>query len=183
MSLKPIALYRRRWTLVFSLPFAAFMAIVALYSLYFAFAGGDRLVVLIAGGSAFVSICVGGTIGRSALEALLDKAPAVVIDEHGLEDVKSGDGVIPWRDIAEVRFDSGRDQILVRLGASPPGGSQPTNGAMTRLFTGADITIPLDGLSYHPIKLQRGIAGWLRQARAEIAAVARASRPSDPGFL
>ncbi len=183
MSMKPIALYRRRWTLAFSLPFTAMMAVIALYSLYLAFGTSDRFIVLIAGCSAFVSICVGGTIGRSAFEALLDTDPAVVVDERGIEDVKSGIGLIPWHEIARAKHDGGAGRLFVTLGKASSGERHPMSSTMKRVFTGADVEIGLSGLSYSPRELERALVQFSRLSKNDALAAARAARPSDPGFL
>ena len=65
----PILLYRRRWTLVFQVPFVLLMAICLAFSVYWALASNDRLFTALCLFAAFVSFCVGGTLGRSALEA------------------------------------------------------------------------------------------------------------------
>ena len=53
MPLKPIHLRRRRWTLLFTAPFAVFMLATFAYSVFLLIAIDERLVKLIAGASAF----------------------------------------------------------------------------------------------------------------------------------
>lgn len=69
MQPQPILLYRRRWTLVFQVPFVLLMAVCLAFSLYWASVSNDRLLTALCLCAAFVSFCVGGTLGRSALEA------------------------------------------------------------------------------------------------------------------
>jgi len=84
MPPQPILLYRRRWTLVFQVPFVLLMAICLAFSLYGALASNDRLLTILFLCAAFVSFCVGGTLDRPALEAYREQDPAIVIDATGI---------------------------------------------------------------------------------------------------
>ena len=171
MHPRPLQLYRRRWTLVFSVPLAAFIALVGAYSVFLLFTG-DRLVMAIGGCGAFVALCVGGTLGRSALEAWRNNDPAVVVDRHGLNDLRSATGLIPWRDIETVTLDVDEQRILVNV---TKGAANSRRSTPRRLLAGGDYAVALGGLSYSHRELSKALAEHHRQGRVASAGMAATS--------
>lgn len=172
VGLRPLQLYRRRWTLVFSIPFTALMALVGAYSVFLMFIG-DRFVMVIGGFGAFVALCVGGTLARSALDAWSNTDPAVVVDLHGLHDLRGAIGLIPWREIETAKLDLDEQRILVTFATGAAGRVKSTG---RRLLTGGDYTVALGGLSYSHRELANTLAEYLRQGRG---ASANSSETSD----
>lgn len=116
MQPQPIALHRRRWTLVFQMPFTLLMALCMAYSLHWACASSDRLFTVFFLCAAFVVFCVGGTLGRAALEAYRVQDPAVVIDATGITDLRQEDPrTVPWDAVERVQLDNAEDVILIQL--------------------------------------------------------------------
>lgn len=165
MSLNPVLLRRRRWTLVFSLPFTLLMVGTCAYSLFLIGAADERLVRWIAGFMAFGTFCVGGTFGKAVLEALYDLQPAVIIDASGLTD-RRGAGLLAWQDIESVKVDPDEQLILVKFVANAATARSGLISKTRRLFQGADYTVALGGLSYNPRTLARALAEHHRQSRA-----------------
>lgn len=163
MTPEPLQLRRRRWTLVFTFPFTVCIAIVGAYSVFLLFSD-DILLKLVGGVSAFVAFCVGGTLGKSVLEAWRNNDPAVVIDRHGLNDLRGGAGLVCWHDIETVKLDLDEQSILVNFARHAASKGHMTSKTR-RLFTGADCTIALGGLSYSHIELARSLAEHHRQAK------------------
>lgn len=116
MQPQPILLYRRRWTLVFQVPFVLLMAVCLAFSLYWASVSNDRLLTALCLCAAFVTFCVGGTLGRSALEAYREQDPAVVIDATGITDLRQDDPhTVTWEAMERVHLDDYEGVILVKL--------------------------------------------------------------------
>jgi hypothetical protein len=147
------------------------MALVGAYSVFLMFTG-DRLVMMMGGCGAFVALCVGGTLGKSALDAWRNADPAVVIDQHGLHDVRGATGLIPWRDIEKVKLDNYEQRILVNVAK---GAASRRRSTALRLLAGADYVVSLDGLSYSHRELSNTLAKYHRQARGASASSAEAS--------
>jgi hypothetical protein len=161
MTPKPLQLYRRRWTLVFSLPFTAFFVLVGAYSLFLLLNAPDRLIALFAGCALFVAFCVAGTMGKTVLQALLNKDPAVVIDSQGLWDMRE-DSRLPWQEIGKLKLDGDEQRILVSLDTRA---SQRQTSQIRRLLSGADVTIALGGLSYDHRELEKSLLDHHRHGR------------------
>ncbi|MDA8445137.1 STM3941 family protein [Paracidovorax valerianellae] len=163
MAEKRLTLRRRRWTLVFSLPFTVLMLVICIYSVFLMFTG-DRLVTFIAGLSAFGTFCVGGTLGKAVVQALYDLQPAVIIDSHGLNDVRGGNGLVPWQEIERVTLDLDEQRILVDMADHAVPERRRRVSKTRRLLSGGDYTVALAGLSYHPQELGRALAWHHRQS-------------------
>lgn len=163
MPPKSLQLRRRRWTLVFSVPFTIFIAIVGAYSVCLIFSG-DRFLMLIGGCSAFAAFCVGGTLGKSALEAWRNNDAAVVVDEHGLNDLRGKTSFIPWHQIETVKLDVDEQRVLVNM--AKDGRRHLITSATRRLLSGADHTIALEGLSYSHHELAKALAEHHRYSKA-----------------
>ena len=168
---RPLELRTRRWTLVFSVPITDFMAIVGAYSVFLMFTG-DRLEMMIGGCSAFVALCVGGTLGKSVLDAWCITGPAVVVDQHGLHDLRSETGLIPWREIERLKLDPDEQRILVNVTKGTAGRHGST---ARRLLAGGDYVVALGGLSYSHRELSNALAEYHRQGRGASAGAAETS--------
>lgn len=162
MPAKRLALRRRRWTLIFSLPFTVLMLVICIYSVFLLFTG-NPLVTFIAGLSAFGTFCVGGTLGKTVLQALCDLQPAVIVDSNGLNDVRGGTGLVPWHEIERVKLDLDEQRILVDVADHAAPDRRRWISRARRLLSGADYTVALAGLSYHPQELERALAWHHRQ--------------------
>ena len=164
MPLKPIHLRRRRWTLLFTIPFTMVMLASFAYSVFLLIAIDERLVKLIAGVGAFATFCIGGSMGKTVLDALYDLEPAVIVNSEGLDDIRGGTGLVFWHEIESVKLDMDEQQIRVKVAARAAPDRRALVSATRRLFTGADYSIDLHGLSYHPHGLQQSLADHLRKA-------------------
>ena len=164
MPLKPIHLRRRRWTLLFTAPFAVFMLATFAYSVFLLIAIDERLVKLIAGASAFATFCIGASLGKTVLAALYDLEPAVIVNAEGVDDIRGGTGLVFWHEIESVKLDMYEQQIRVKLAARTASDRRALVSATRRLFTGADYSIDLHGLSYRPHRLQQALAEHQRKA-------------------
>jgi hypothetical protein len=158
-------LYRRRWTLIFSLPFTVLMAGSCAYSLFVLCVADDRLINVIAGVAAFGTFCVAGTFAKAVLEALNNRKPAVSIDATGVTDTRGG-GLLLWHDIESVKLDPDEQLIRVKFVATTATQRRGLISKTRRLFNGADHTIALGGLSYNHRKLAQALAQFQRQSRA-----------------
>lgn len=147
------------------------MALVGVYSVFLMFTG-DRLVMVIGGFGAFVVLCVGGTLGRSALDAWSNTDPAVVVDQHGLHDLRSATGLIPWREIETAKLDLDEQRILVNVAKGTAGRHRST---ARRLLAGGDYVVALGGLSYSHRELSNTLAEYHRQGRGASANTAETS--------
>jgi len=162
---KPLPLRRRRWTLVFSLPFTAFMAFAGAYSVFLMFSA-ERVAVMLGACGAFVSLCVGGTLGKAALDAWRNEEPAVVVGADGLHDLTGETGLVPWHRIDAVRLDDYEQRILVTLVVASPDRAGRLVSATRRLLAGADYKVDLRGLAYRPRELAAALAEHHRQGRS-----------------
>ena len=175
MPLKPIHLRRRRWTLFFTIPFTAAMLATFAYSVFLLIVIDERLVKLIAGVGAFATFCIGGSLGKTVLDALYDLEPAVIVNSEGLDDVRGGTGLVFWHEIESVKLDMDEQQIRVKVAARAAPDRRALVSATRRLFTGADYSIDLHGLSYYPHGLKQALAEHQRKAaRRRARNVARA---------
>ena len=162
MPPQPILLYRRRWTLVFQVPFVLLMAICLAFSVYWALASNDRLFTALCLFAAFVSFCVGGTLGRSALEAYREQDPAIVIDATGITDLRQDDPhTVPWEAMKRVHLDDYEDVILVKL---RPGHKDSALGVMIKTLKRwqqrGDVVFYLGGLAHNPRQLQTALKAF-----------------------
>ncbi len=162
MPAKRLALCRRRWTLVFSLPFTVLMLAICIYSVVLLFTG-NRLITFLAGLSAFGAFCVGGTLGKTVLQALCDLRPAVIVDSHGLNDIRGRTGLVPWHEIERVTLDLDEERILVDVADPAAPDRRRWISRTRRLLSGGDYTVALAGLSYHPRELEQALAWHHRQ--------------------
>ncbi|GKS99550.1 hypothetical protein AVKW3434_09200 [Acidovorax sp. SUPP3434] len=169
MPAKRLTLRRRRWTLIFSLPFTVLMLAICIYSVVLMFTG-NRLFTFLAGLSAFGAFCVGGTLGKTVLEALCDLQPAVIVDSHGLNDLRGGTGLVPWHEIERVKLDLDEQRILVDVADHAAPDRRRWISRTRRLLSGGDYTVALAGLSYHPQELERALAWHHRQGTNRRAA-------------
>ncbi len=160
----PVNLYRRRWTLMFSLPFTALMLGTCVYALFVLGVADDRLVQVIAGVAAFGTFCVGGTFAKAVYEALSNLQPAVIIDARGVEDLR-GAGLLAWQYIESVKLDPDEQLILVKFVDNAATARRGLISTTRRIFSGADQTIALGGLSYSHRKLAVSLAEHFRQSR------------------
>jgi len=156
MPPQPILLYRRRWTLVFQVPFVLLMAICLAFSLYGALASNDRLFTALCLCAAFVSFCVGGTLGRSALEAYREQDRAIVIDATGITDLRQDDPhTVPWEAMERVHLDDYEGVILVKL---RPGHKDSALGVIIKTLKRwqqrGDVVFALGGLAHDPRQIQ-----------------------------
>ncbi len=128
--------------------------------------------MVIGGCAAFGALCVGGTLGRSALEAWRNNDPAVVVDQHGLNDLRSATGLIPWHEIETVTLDVDEQRILVNVAK---GSANSRRSTTRRLLAGGDYTVALGGLSYSHRELSKSLAEHHRQGRGASAGMAATS--------
>ena len=175
MPLKSIHLRRRRWTLLFTIPFTVVMLATFVYAVFLLIAIDERLVKLIAGVGAFATFCIGATVGKTVLQALHDLEPAVIVNSEGLDDIRGGTGLVFWHEIEGVQLDMDEQQIRVKVAARAAPDRRALVSATRRLFTGADYSIDLHGLSYYPHGLKQALAEHQRKAaRRRARNVARA---------
>lgn len=167
LTIEPMVLYRRRWTVYFTLPFAGLMLAVCAYSIFLMFTG-DKLVMLIGGVGAFATFCIGGTVGKSGWDALFHPEAAVVIDADGLHDARGTTGPVAWNEIEKVRLDVAELRIYVHVGHQTPN-RHPLASTTRRLFTGGDFTVSLSGLGFDERQLAKALAAHHRQGRARHA--------------
>lgn len=162
MPPQPILLYRRRWTLVFQVPFVLLMAICLAFSLYWASVSNDRLLTALCLCAAFVSFCVGGTLGRSALEAYREQDPAIVIDATGITDLRQDDPhTVPWEAMERVHLDDYEGVILVKL---RPGHKDSALGVIIKTLKRwqqrGDVVFALGGLAHDPRQIQTALKAF-----------------------
>lgn len=144
---------RRRWTALFSLPFAVVLALGGLVSLaWLPQVLGARLGLTLAVLAVLASFALAAAIGRSAWQALSSTGPALVVDARGITDRFHLHTHLPWPVIESATVDhgEGNDLMLVlRPGTRLPQGGEvkPTLlRRLRRLFSGGDVRIPLGGL-------------------------------------
>ena len=140
------------------------MCLVGAYSIFLMFSG-DRFLTVISGCAAFGAFCVGGTLGASALEVWRNHEPAIVIDAHGLNDLRGKTGLIPWHDIESVQLDNDEQRILMNVVRGVAHSRRRFASTTRRLLAGADYTIALGGLSYNHHELAKSLAEHHRQGK------------------
>lgn len=170
----PLSFELRRWTALFSLPFAVFMAVAGLYALLWvpALLGGKQGMA-VALFFTLTALALAGGVGAPAWRALRQKGPALVVDARGITDNFHLNAHLPWSAIASARVDYGKGNhlsLVLRPGARLPGGEIARARFWRRLFSGGDLRIPLGRLAHHPLRLQEALQGHLAQPRP---------RPSD----
>ena len=165
MPPQPILLYRRRWTLVFQVPFAALMAILTAYAIFMAVVFNDRLFTPLFSLGALCTFCVAWTMGRDALEAHRNREPVVVIDETGITDLRDENPQpVPWQAMVRVRLNSD-DRLVIRLlTAEKASALRVISLAMQRWTNGGDKVIYLAGLAYNPYMMQRTLNAFHKAA-------------------
>ncbi|MBL7087294.1 hypothetical protein [Acidovorax sp.] len=162
MQPQPIMLYRRRWTLVFQVPFTLLVLACLAFSLYWAAVSNDRLLTILCLCAAFVAFCVGGTLGRSTLEAYRVRDPAVVIDATGITDLRQDDPhTVPWEAMERVHLDNYENVILVKL---RPGHKDSALRvifkALQRWQQRGDVVFFLGGLAYDTRQIQTALKAF-----------------------
>jgi hypothetical protein len=178
----PLALERRRWTALFTLPFVAIMAVAGLMSvIWLPHLLGPRLGYATWVLFALFSVALAVTLGREALQALNSRGPALVVDAEGITDHFRLHTHVPWSVVESATIDGedGNDlSLMLRPGTALPGGRQVKatfRRRMGRWFGRADLTIPLGGLVYNHRELRDALEAHLaRQARPP-------SAPARPG--
>ena len=170
-----LALYRRRWTAWFSLPFGIVMCLAGVWFLVLmlqTMRGGMGLAFGLF--AMLFSLALGSTVIKQALRALRATGPALLFDADGITYDTDGWLFIPWDEIERISSNEGDGNDLgIWFRSGRPGG--PGGGLGTvlrRAVVGADKTIPLGDLVYHP-----------RQLAAVIARLHMAAQGRTPGEL
>ena len=168
----PLALERRRWTALFSLPFALVLVASGLTGLrWLPLVLGNRPGWIVGALYALAAVALAMSIARSAWQALTAAGPALLVDTRGITDRFHLNTQVPWSAILATSLDYGDGNSLVlrlRPGATLPDGEvvRDTWGrAARRLFAGGDLTIPLGGLVYDHTQLREALAAHLAHAR------------------
>lgn len=159
MPPQPIVMYRRRWTLLFQVPFTLLMVACLAYSVLLIYAADNKLLTLIGSVGAFSSFCIAGTFGRSAWEAYRERDPVVVIDESGITDLRDEDShTVPWEAMERVLLDITENTIRVKLRTST---TESAIGvivkALQRWQRGGDMVFLLGGLAYDARQVQMAL--------------------------
>lgn len=172
----PLALERRRWTALFSLPFAVVIAFHGVLALRWLPAVlGPRPGLVVGALWAIAALALGGWIGRGAWKALTEPGPALVLDARGITDNFHLHAQVPWSAVQSFTLDHGdgnRLVLVLRPGAFLPDGRIVRNTwtrAARRLVDGGDLAIPLGGLVYQPKRLRESLQAHLARARAGTA--------------
>jgi len=162
MQPEPILLYRRRWTLVFQVPFTLLMLLCLAFSLYGASVSNERLLTALLLCAAFVAFCVGGTLGRAALEAYRVRDPAVVIDATGITDLRQDDPhTVPWEAMERVQLDGYEDVILIQLRPGQKDSAlRVIAKALQRWQRRGDVVFALGGLAYDTRQIQNALKAF-----------------------
>jgi hypothetical protein len=156
-----LALYRRRWTAWFSLPFGIVMCLAGVWFLVVmlqTMRGGMGLAFGLF--AMLFSSALGATLIKGALRALRATEPALLFDADGITHVADGTVFIPWDAVERISSNEGDGNDL---GIWFKSGRQDGQGGglgtvLRRVVVGADKTIPLGDLVYHPHQLAAAIA-------------------------
>ena len=175
MQPQPILLYRRRWTLIFQVPFTLLMVLSLAYAVYFAVAVDGPLFRAVFSLAAFAAFCIAWTLGRSAWEAYQWRDPALVVDATGITDLRGDDQrCVRWDAMERVHLDNYENLILIRLSDAGTGSAL---GAVFRTLQrwqqGGDFAFSLRGLAYDTRQIQTAL-------KAFHAAAAPQSSGTDP---
>lgn len=162
MPPQPILLYRRRWTLIFQVPFTLMMILCLAYAVYFAVAVEGPLFRAVFSFAAFGAFCIAWTLGRAAWEAYQSRDPAVVLDGTGITDLRSdAQRFVPWEAMERVHLDNYENMILIRLRTTR------SDSALGILFTtlqrwqqGGDVAFSLRGLAYDTRQIQTALKAF-----------------------
>lgn len=159
MQPRPIFMYRRRWTLLFQVPFTLLMLACLAYSVLLIYAADNKLLTLIGSAGAFGSFCIAGTLGRSAWEAYREREPALVIDESGITDLRDDDSqTVPWEAMERVLLDISENIIRVKLRTSS---TESALGVIVKTLQrwqrGGDVVFLLGGLAYDARQVQMAL--------------------------
>lgn len=162
MQPQPILLYRRRWTLLFQVPFTLLMLLCLAYSLYWAYVSSERLYTALFLLAAFVTFCLAWTLGSAALKAYFERNPAVVIDASGITDLRhEAPNTVPWEAMERVHLDNHENVILIRL---HPGRKDTALrvviAALQRWQRRGDVAFPLGGLAYDTPKIRKALKAF-----------------------
>lgn len=159
MQPQPILLYRRRWTLLFQVPFTLMMVLCLAYSLYRAYVSNDRLFTALFLCAAFLTFCIAWTLGGAALQAYLQRNPAVVIDATGITDLRPDDPhTVPWEAMERVHLDNHENVILVKLHTSHKDSAlRVIAKALKRWQQRGDVVFSLGGLAYDTRQIQKAL--------------------------
>lgn len=162
MQPQPILLYRRRWTLLFQVPFTLMMVLCLAYSLHGAYVSTDRLFTAMYLCAAFVTFCIAWTLGGAALQAYLQRNPAVLIDANGITDLRQESAhTVPWDAMERVHLDNHENAILIRLHS---GRKESALGvvvtALQRWNRRGDVVFSLGGLAYDTRQIQKALKAF-----------------------
>jgi hypothetical protein len=168
VSADSLALYQRRWTAWFSLPFGVVMWVCGLVCIVIVI-NNIRTPLAVALGltTLFVTATLGTAVIQHAWRALTDRSPVLVIDSTGILDTRDKGGFIPWELIERVSSNEGDGNDL-GIWFKPGAGSRVPGGLRTKLrraFVGADTTIALGNLVYHPQQLAATLKRLHEQAQ------------------
>jgi hypothetical protein len=162
----------RRWTALFTLPFAAVIALSGLAGLlWLPHLLGPRLGLAMSLLGALVMLALAASIGGGALQSLRLHGPALVVDAQGITDHFHLHAHLPWSDIESASLDVGDGNSLVlvlRPGVSLPGGGEVRPSmwrSAKRFFNGGDVSIPLGRLAYHPHRLRQALEAHASRAK------------------
>lgn len=169
----PLRFERRRWTALFTLPFAAVIGVSGPFSvIWLPQLFGPRLGLAMGALFALFSVALAVSLGRDALQALGSRGPALVVDDQGITDHFHLHTHVPWSAIESASID-GEDgnhlMLMLHPGTALPGGRlvKPTwQRRIGRWFGGADMRIPLAGIVYDRRQLSDALTSHLaRQLR------------------
>lgn len=162
MQPQPILLYRRRWTLIFQLPFTLLMVLTLPYAVYLAVAVDGPLFRAVFSLAAFAAFCIAWTLGRSAWEAYRWRDPALVVDATGITDLRGDDQhCVRWDAMERVHLDNYENRILIRLRAAR---TESALGVVIKTLRRwqmeGDVAISLRGLAYNTQQIQTGLKAF-----------------------
>lgn len=162
---------RRKWTLIFSIPFVAMLVAGGVYALYLFLAVGadDKLIRLFSGLALFVYFCVAGTMGRSVLDVLRSQGPALIVDAEGITDVEHDAELVPWTEIEKVKIDDEDNCIVVNFfeGSRYVAGRGQVSKITRRLLRRGDRKFPLQGLVFRWHDLEKALKEFHAAALAQ----------------
>ena len=164
----PLSFERRRWTVVFSLPFAFVVCLAGLSAPFLLPAMfGARLGLAMGIFFALMSLALAASVAGPALKALREQGPALVVDARGITDNFHLHVHLPWSAVQSATVDYGEgDSLMLTL---RPGAQLPDGGVVQkslwrrvrRAFNGGDVRIPLGGLVYEHRRLRDALKAHL----------------------
>lgn len=159
-------LYRRRWTLIFQVPFVLLMAACFASAVYFAWMAETPGIAAFFWLGAFGAFCIAGSLGNASLNAYRLREPALTIDETGITDLRNDDPrTVPWHAMQRVVLDNYENTILVKLVPAADASLVRTIAATLRRWQlRADVVFSLGGLGYDPNLLRNSLQAFHRAA-------------------